>query len=208
MDLLLDASIKRRLDLRHFRWTAQFVLHPLDHLLFCELVVGDERFGAFKADAAVSAGVVWVAFRIQHVADGSHRVMGGEHKAIAQLMLQRVDLPDVGGHGVNAVRDPKLMEYLVKHGIGIESCPTSNLHTSTVADYAAHPFTTFLDAGVLIGLNTDDPGVSNIDINHEYRIAKSELGLTEQQLVQVQRNGVDMAFLSDSERKALYASKL
>lgn len=112
------------------------------------------------------------------------------------------------GHGVNAVRDPKLMEYLVKHGIGIESCPTSNLHTSTVADYAAHPFTTFLDAGVLIGLNTDDPGVSNIDINHEYRIAKSELGLTEQQLVQVQRNGVDMAFLSDSERKALYASKL
>jgi adenosine deaminase len=60
----------------------------------------------------------------------------------------------------------------------------------------------------LIGLNTDDPGVSNIDINHEYRIAKSELGLTEQQLVQVQRNGVDMAFLSDSERKALYASKL
>lgn len=112
------------------------------------------------------------------------------------------------GHGVNAVRDPKLMEYLVNHGIGIESCPTSNLHTSTVADYAAHPFTTFLDAGVLIGLNTDDPGVSNIDINHEYRIAKSELGLTEQQLVQVQRNGVDMAFLSDSERKALYASKL
>ncbi|QIR13106.1 adenosine deaminase [Shewanella aestuarii] len=112
------------------------------------------------------------------------------------------------GHGVNAISDPKLMEYLVKHGIGIESCPTSNLHTSTVADYGVHPFSTFLDAGVLIGLNTDDPGVSNIDINHEYRIAKSELGLTDEQLAQVQRNGVDMAFISDSERKALYASKL
>ncbi|MDO6677969.1 adenosine deaminase [Shewanella sp. 4_MG-2023] len=112
------------------------------------------------------------------------------------------------GHGVNAIHDPKLMEYLVKHSIGIESCPTSNLHTSTVADYDAHPFTQFLDAGVLIGLNTDDPGVSAIDIKHEYRIAKSELGLTDAQLMQVQRNGVEMAFLSGSERKALYASKL
>lgn len=111
------------------------------------------------------------------------------------------------GHGVNAIRDPKLMEYLAKHRIGIESCPTSNLHTSTIADYDSHPFMQFFNSGVLIGLNTDDPGVSNIDINHEYRVAKSEMGLTDKQLSQVQRNGVEMAFLSDSERKALYASK-
>ncbi|UJF22217.1 adenosine deaminase [Shewanella sp. OMA3-2] len=111
------------------------------------------------------------------------------------------------GHGVNAISDPKLMEYLAKHRIGIESCPTSNLHTSTIADYDSHPFMQFFNSGVLIGLNTDDPGVSNIDINHEYRVAKSEMGLTDEQLSQVQRNGVEMAFLSDSERKALYASK-
>ncbi|MFS1425549.1 adenosine deaminase [Shewanella sp. 10N.286.48.B5] len=123
-------------------------------------------------------------------------------QAIQELGATRI------GHGVNAIHDPKLMEYLVKHSIGIESCPTSNLHTSTVADYDAHPFTQFLDAGVLIGLNTDDPGVSAIDIKHEYRIAKSALGLSDAQLTQVQRNGVEMAFLSGSERKALYASKL
>ena len=111
------------------------------------------------------------------------------------------------GHGVNAIRDPKLMDYLAKHRIGIESCPTSNLHTSTVADYDSHPFKTFLNAGVLIGLNTDDPGVSNIDIAHEYRVAKLDIGLTVAQLAQVQRNGVEMAFLSDSERKALYMAK-
>ncbi|WP_434927635.1 adenosine deaminase [Shewanella sp. HL-SH8] len=111
------------------------------------------------------------------------------------------------GHGVNAIRDPKLMEYLAKHRIGIESCPTSNLHTSTIADYDSHPFMQFFNSDVLIGLNTDDPGVSNIDINHEYRVAKSEMGLTDEQLSQVQRNGVEMAFMSDSERKALYASK-
>lgn len=122
-------------------------------------------------------------------------------QAIQELGATRI------GHGVNAIHDPKLMEYLAKHSIGIESCPTSNLHTSTVSSYAEHPFRTFMDAGVLISLNTDDPGVSAIDIKHEYRIAKSELKLTDAELAQVQRNGVEMAFLSDSERKALYAAK-
>lgn len=123
-------------------------------------------------------------------------------QAIQELGATRI------GHGVNAIHDPKLMEYLAKHRIGIESCPTSNLHTSTVTSYAEHPFRTFMDAGVLISLNTDDPGVSAIDIKHEYRIAKSELKLTDAELAQVQRNGVEMAFLSDSERKVLYAAKV
>ncbi|MFB2760696.1 adenosine deaminase [Shewanella xiamenensis] len=122
-------------------------------------------------------------------------------QAIQELGATRI------GHGVNAIHDPKLMEYLAKHRIGIESCPTSNLHTSTVSSYAEHPFRTFMDAGVLISLNTDDPGVSAIDIKHEYRIAKSELGLSDAELTQVQRNGMEMAFLSESERKALYAAK-
>ncbi|MGI2258590.1 adenosine deaminase [Shewanella sp. GXUN23E] len=111
------------------------------------------------------------------------------------------------GHGVNAVKDPVLMEYLAKHNIGIESCPTSNVQTSTVASYAQQPLKTFLHAGVPVSLNTDDPGVSNIDIGHEYRIAQTELGLTDAELEQVQRNGVEMAFLSASERQALYYAK-
>lgn len=122
-------------------------------------------------------------------------------QAILELGATRI------GHGVNAVHDPKLMEYLAKHKIGIESCPTSNLHTSTVANYQQHPLRTFMDAGVLIGLNTDDPGVSAIDIEHEYRVVKAEMGLTDAELALLQRNGVEMAFLSDSERKALYAAK-
>ena len=111
------------------------------------------------------------------------------------------------GHGVKAIHDPKLMDYLVERRIGIESCPTSNLHTSTVESYQSHPIKHFLDKGVLINLNTDDPGVSNINIAHEYQVAHSEIGLSQEQLKQLQMNGVEMAFLSDSERKALYQSK-
>lgn len=130
-------------------------------------------------------------------AEGSHSIW----QAIESLGATRI------GHGVNAIQDPKLMAYLVKHKIGIESCPTSNLHTSTVANYQVHPLRQFMEAGVLIGLNTDDPGVSAIDIKHEYNAVRTEMGFSVAELSTLQRNGVEMAFLSDSERKALYLSK-
>lgn len=118
-------------------------------------------------------------------------------QAIQELGAERI------GHGVRAIEDPALMDYLQKHQIGIESCPTSNIHTSTVTDFAHHPLSTFLHSGILVGLNTDDPGVSAIDIAHEYRVAKEQLQLSAEQLRQLQRNGVAMAFLSMTEKQQL-----
>jgi adenosine deaminase len=140
---------------------------------------------------------------------GLHITAHAGEAAGAESMWQAINVLGATriGHGVNAIHDPKLMEYLAKHRIGIESCPTSNLHTSTVKDYDVHPLRKFMDAGVLIGLNTDDPGVSAIDIAHEYRVVKSEMGFSDSQLATLQRNGVEMAFMSDSDRKALYAKK-
>lgn len=111
------------------------------------------------------------------------------------------------GHGVAATQDPKLMEYLAKHQIAIESCPTSNYQTATVGDLTHHPLKTFLDNEVLVCLNTDDPAVSNITLEHEYKVAKDVIGLSQQELEMVQLNGVKASFLSDSEKQALLSAK-
>ena len=108
------------------------------------------------------------------------------------------------GHGVAATQDPKLMEYLAKHNIAIESCPTSNYQTATVKDLSAHPLKQFLDAGITVCLNTDDPAVSNIDIKHEYQVAHNVLGLSLDELEVIQKNGISAAFLSQQEKQALY----
>ena len=60
---------------------------------------------------------------------------------------------------MKAVEDPALMDFLAEHGIGIESCLTSNIQTSTVPSLAQHPLATFLRHGVLASINTDDPAV-------------------------------------------------
>ena len=107
------------------------------------------------------------------------------------------------GHGVKAVEDQKLMEFLAKNNIGIESCLTSNIQTSTVASFESHPIKTFLEYGVKVCLNTDDPAVEGIELPHEYEVAAPKVGLTQEQLRQIQINGLDLAFLSDAEKQAL-----
>lgn len=118
-------------------------------------------------------------------------------QAIRELGAERI------GHGVKAVEDPALMDYLAEHQIGIESCLTSNVQTSTVASLAQHPLKQFLEHGVLASLNTDDPAVQGVDIIHEYTVAAPAAGLSREQIRQAQINGLTQAFLSEQEKAAL-----
>jgi adenosine deaminase len=108
---------------------------------------------------------------------------------------------------VHAVDDPALMDYLAEHRIGIEANLTSNVQTSTVADYASHPIRRFLAHGILATLNTDDPGISGITIPYEFEVAAPAAGLTPEQIRQLQRNAVEVGFLSDEEKRGLLAQK-
>lgn len=107
------------------------------------------------------------------------------------------------GHGVKAIQDPKLMDYLAEHKIGIESCLTSNIQTSTVESLQNHPLKQFLEHGVLACLNTDDPAVEGIELPYEYEVAAPQAGLSQDQIRQAQINGLELAFLSDSEKEEL-----
>jgi adenosine deaminase len=111
------------------------------------------------------------------------------------------------GHAVTAIEDPALMDYMAKHRIGIETSLTSNVQTSTVPDYASHPARRFLERGMLVTLNTDDPGISAIDLRHEYEVAAPAAGLSPEQIRQAQRNALAVAFLPEEEKQALLAAK-
>jgi adenosine deaminase len=109
---------------------------------------------------------------------------------------------------VTAVQDPELMDYLAENHIGVESSLTSNFQTSTVPDYASHPLRAFLENGILANINTDDPGISGIDLTHEYQIAAPAAGLSPGQIHQAQRNALEIAFLSPEERRVLLEKKI
>ena len=109
------------------------------------------------------------------------------------------------GHGVRAIEDPALLDLMVARGIGLEANLTSNVQTSTVPDYAHHPLRRFLERGLLATINSDDPGISGIDLVHEYEVAAPAAGLTPAQIRQAQANALEIAFLPEAGKRELRA---
>ena len=122
-------------------------------------------------------------------------------QALRELGTERI------GHAVHAAEDPALLDYLLEHKIGIECNLTSNVQTTTVADYPDHPMKLFMEKGLLATLNTDDPGISAIDLPYEYIIAAPKAGLTDEMIRQAQENALTTAFLSEEEKASLRAQK-
>jgi adenosine deaminase len=119
--------------------------------------------------------------------------------AIKELGATRI------GHGLRAIEDPALMDYLAEKQIGLEVSLTSNVQISAVPGYADHPIKTYVEHGMMVTLNTDDPAVSRITLAHEYDVAGPAAGLSREQLRQIQRNGLSVAFLQESVKSALKA---
>lgn len=118
-------------------------------------------------------------------------------QAIKELHADRI------GHGVATAQDEKLMEYMAKNNIAIESCLTSNFQTGTVTDLTKHPIKTFLSHNVPVFLNTDDPAVQGIELKDEFVVAQQQLGFSEKEFAQLQKNALNACFLSDGEKQAL-----
>ncbi len=131
-------------------------------------------------------------------ADGAPSVWS----AIRDLGAERI------GHGIRSIEDPALVEFLAQQQIGLEVCLSSNLHTSTVASLASHPARALLQGGVLLNLNTDDPGISGIDLPEEYNIAAPAAGLDANMIRQTQQAGLEMAFISATDKQKLREKKL
>ena len=117
--------------------------------------------------------------------------------AIDQLGATRI------GHAVRAVEDVAVMVLLRERHIGIEANLTSNVQTSTVPDYLSHPLKKFLESGLLATINTDDPGISGIDLAYELDVAAPAAGLDESQIIRALENAWEIAFLGPEEKARL-----
>ena len=111
------------------------------------------------------------------------------------------------GHALSAVKDPALLDYMLANRIAIESNLTSNVQTSCVETYSSHPLRQFLEKGLLATINTDDPGISGIDLPYEYNVAAPRSGLTDAQIRQAQSNALEAAFLTEADKDSLKKQK-
>ena len=117
--------------------------------------------------------------------------------AIRTLGVSRV------GHGIHAIEDPALLEYLRGGEIYLDICPTSNLRTGAVPSLQAHPVRRLFDAGVPITLSSDDPALFQTNLVEEYLLLAECFSFTREELWQISLNGVRASFLPVEEKATL-----
>ncbi|WP_339725170.1 adenosine deaminase [uncultured Paraglaciecola sp.] len=171
------------------------LLRAKDAIVALDLAGDEKGFPAirFKEHFQMARDAGWNITVHAGEADGAESIK----QAIDVLGATRI------GHGVAARDDVRLMDFMANQGISIECCLTSNFQTGACTNIAAHPIQTFIDKGIKVTLNTDDPGVSAIEIADEYKLAREVVGLSSKQLNQIQMNGLEVAFIADNMKTEL-----
>ena len=114
------------------------------------------------------------------------------------------------GHGIAAMHDLAFAKQLSLRHIVLENCPTSNQATGALAkqlgkpdaSLSEHPLKKLIEAGSLVTLSTDDPGMFHTDLLTEYARAAS-LGLSNEQLLQLAEQSFSAAFLPPIDKRQL-----
>jgi aminodeoxyfutalosine deaminase len=107
------------------------------------------------------------------------------------------------GHGTSSAHDPALLAHLAETGVVLEVCPSSNVATRAVASLAEHPLPAFVEAGVTITINSDDPPMFGTTLNREYQIAADLLGLDEAGTAELARAAVRASYAPEGVRREL-----
>lgn len=107
------------------------------------------------------------------------------------------------GHGVRVTEDVALMERIVKEGIPLECCPTSNLQTQVYADISEYPIRTFLESGVKFTINTDNTAVSATSLQEEWKKVITAFSLTKEEVKQILLYSVEAAFADEALKEQM-----
>ncbi len=118
-------------------------------------------------------------------------------KAIEILGAERI------GHGLTAAEDGEVLALLRKRKVPVEVCLTSNVATGLLARVEDHPLKRYLDAGLVVTLNSDDPGMFETNLEREMKLAAEHFALSRAQLAQISENAIRASFLPEGSRREL-----
>lgn len=101
------------------------------------------------------------------------------------------------GHGIALEKSMELRALCREKRIGIEMCPTSNLQTKAVPEFAKYPLKEFLREGLLVSLHTDNRTVSGTTLEKEQSYFDESI------IRQCTLNAIETAFANDEIKNEL-----
>ena len=117
--------------------------------------------------------------------------------AINDLKVSRVD------HGVNAIDDKALLEYLVKTKMPLTVCPLSNTKLKVFNNMSEHTILTMLEKGICVTVNSDDPAYFGGYMTENFNALATSLKMTKIQAKQLVINSVKGSFITQDKKQDL-----
>jgi len=120
---------------------------------------------------------------------------------IRDLRVERI------GHGINAIKDPALVDQMAQTGVVLEVCPGSNVFLKASGGWADHPIKPLRDAGVKVTVSTDDPPFFHTTMTDEFVNLAKTFGWDDSDFRALNETALAAAFC-DGDTRAKIAKKL
>lgn len=105
-------------------------------------------------------------------------------------------------HGINAIKDPGILDLAVQSKASFDVCPISNIKLKNVSEMSAHPLFELEAAGVQCTINTDDPFIFGNTLTDDYMAVAEGLNASPEQLAKLAKNSFETADLSQDAKQA------
>lgn len=155
---------------------------------------GDEQSGkqgdfAWAFDCAREAGLLLTTHAGEWGGPQSIR------DALDDLRVERI------GHGVRAIEDDALVDYLAEHEIVLEVCPGSNIALGLYPRWQDHPIERLRERGVKVTISTDDPPFFHTTMTREYDRLADAFGWNEDSFNLFNITAANAAFCDEDTRE-------
>jgi len=128
-------------------------------------------------------------------------------EAVYHLNAERI------GHGLTLMENPELMKRFIDKNIAVEMCPSSNFQIVGYRDnylpqtqaQKIYPLKAYLNEGIKVTVNTDNPGISRTNLTQElHRAARlTPDGLCLWDVLKIVRNGFKASFVDRIDRNRM-----
>ena len=107
------------------------------------------------------------------------------------------------GHGVHLDINYENVRKMTEQNIIFEFCPTSNIQTTSLDNYATVPLRQFDRFGIKVTINSDNMTVSNTNVLKEFRHLFKEFKLQKFEVRHFLNNSIEAAFIPLDKKQAL-----
>jgi adenosine deaminase len=118
---------------------------------------------------------------------------------IDHLNVHRVD------HGIRAIDDPELCKELARRKIPLTVCPLSNVKLQCIPSLAHSPIPQFLEIGMLVTINSDDPAYFGGYLLDNMLALQSVFNWDHKIWQTLCLNGIEASFCSEERKSELKA---